>query len=229
MIIYYYLGGIEVKKRAQLYSFSTCKTYHTETMSSRLSNLTLPNVVTVGQGAGTVFSPYLQHVHALGSLQARRDDSCTQTVEVPVWYGLDYNTCSMQTTTAACSVSFLAVSCHTSPPLSQPLPEKGLSATTQLWIVIGVRVFFVIFIPVAVLWARWKLSTRRRGGKRSVSVQLEKNEGAKSKSESAPESTEMLSIVGGDGPERRSGGRSLLGCLWGRRRLNATQSAGKYC
>lgn len=202
-----------------------------------LSNLTVPNITVFGQDATAAFSPYLQDVHALTtaahSLQERRDDSCTQTVEVPVWYGLDYNTCSMQTMTAPCSVSFPAVSCHTHLPPSQLLLKNNLAGTIQLWIIIGLSIFFIIFIPVAILWARWKLRTRRGGrGKRSISVQLEKNEvtesrsNESSKSKAASRLTSASLTVGGSKPGILPGGQKVLERLLGRKRTGATNTAG---
>lgn len=151
-------------------------------MSMLLSNLTAPNLTIVGHGPTTVFSPVLEDVNTFSAgarnLQERFESPCTQTVEVPVWNGVDYNTCSMQTTTAPCSVTFPLTSCRTTRPAPLPQPQ-GMSGTTKLWIVIGTTVFLTILIPVVVLWARWKLSAPRRGGKRSISVQLEKNEAKK--------------------------------------------------
>ena len=142
--------------------------------------------------------------------RARQDPSCTQTVEVPIWYGPDYNTCSMQPTMAPCSVSFPRESCHTSRP-APTIPSPALSGTTKLWIVIGVTILLTILIPVVVLWARWKLRAPRRGGKRSISVQLEKNEAKKS---TAPASS---------GPKRE---RNLLCRLLGRNQRNPAHAAG---
>ncbi len=192
-----------------------------------LSNLTIPNITAIGQDATAVFSPYLQDVHAFStvahSLRERWDDSCTQTVEVPVWYGLDYDICSMQSMTAPCSVSFPAASCHTHLPPSQPLIKDGLSGTTQLWIVIGVSVFFVILVPVTVLWIRWKLINPRRGGKRSISVQLEKNEGTKTRSKESSKSgsgSKSTSIVSAGQPSTPSGGGRIVDRLLGTRITN---------
>ncbi len=203
-------------------------------MSMLLSNLTVPNITVIGPDATAVFSPYLQDLHARStvahSLQERRDDSCTQTVEVPVWYGLDYNTCSLQSMTAPCSVSFPAASCYTHLPPSQPLIKHGLSATTQLWIVIGVSVFFVILIPVTVLWSRWKLMNPRRGGKRSISVQLEKNEGTKTRSKESSKSgsgSKSTSIVSVGRPSTPSGGGRMLDRLLCRYQANGSHTAGK--
>ena len=46
----------------------------------------------------------------------------------------------------------------------------------ELWIVIGVTIFLTIVIPVVVLRIRWKVSSPRRGGKRNISIHLEKME-----------------------------------------------------
>ena len=194
---------IEVTSRYQAKTLlsSTVKPHRslTEVMSMLLSNLTIPNITATGQDATVVFSPYLQHVHALStvahSLQERRDDSCTQTVEVPVWYGLDYNTCSMQS-----------------------------------MIVIGVSTLFVILIPVAVLWTRWKLTNPRRGGKRSISVQLEKNEGTKTKSKETSKSnsaSKSTSIVSVGQPSTSSGRGGMLDRLLGRYQTHGSHTAGK--
>lgn len=198
-------------------------------MSILLSNHTDPSTTVMSQDETTVLSPYFQDVHRLSPAahsQERRDGSCTQTVEVPVWYGSDYNTCSMQAMMAPCSISFPAVSCHTPLPPSQPLPNHGLLETTKLWIIIGISIFFVIFIPVVVLWAKWKLSSPRRGGKRSISVQLEKNEAIKSKLKPASESTSTFSSGSGRQPKIQSGRRTVIDCLLGR--TGAIHTAGKY-
>ena len=103
----------------------------------------------------------------------RRANTCTQTVQVPVWYGTDYNTCSMQITTAPCLVSFPTTSCHTARPVP-PSASHSMSDSTNLGVGIGLTISLIIFIPLAILWARWKLSTRRRGARRSTSIQLER-------------------------------------------------------
>ena len=200
-------------------------------MSLLLSNLTFPSTTAIGQKLSGIFSPRLQDAHALPtpafSLK-RRDDGCTQTVEVPVWYGSDYNTCSMQAMTAPCSVSFPVVSCHTHVPPRQPLPTRGLSEMTKLWIIVGFSIFSVIFITFVVLWAKWKLNSRRRGGKRSISVQLEKNEAIKSKSKPASESTSTLSSGSGRQPKIQSGRRTVIDLLLGRNQTGEIHTAGKY-
>ena len=149
-------------------------------------------------------------VRPTATLEERQEPDCTQTVAVPVWYGPDYNTCTMQITTAPCSISFPQESCHTSRP-APTIPSPAISGTTKLWIVIGVTILMTILIPVVVLWARWKLRAPRRGGKRSISVQLEKNEAKKS---TAPAPS---------GPNR---GRNLLHRLLGRNRGNPARAAG---
>ena len=198
-------------------------------MSILLSNHTEPNITVMGQDGNPVFSPDLQRVHRLSPaahFQERRDGGCSQTVKVPVWYGSDYNTCSTQAMTAPCSVSFPAVSCHTHLPPSQPLPNHGLWETTKIWIIIGISTFFVIFIPVVVLWAKWKLSPHRRGGKRSISVQLEKNEVIKSKSKPASELTSTSSSGSGCQPKIQFGRRTVIDRLLAR--TGAIHTAGKY-
>ena len=149
--------------------------------------------------------------HPTANLQARQDPSCTQTISVPIWYGPDYNTCTLQPTTAPCSISFPQESCQTSRP-APTTPSPALSGTTKLWIVIGVTILLTILIPVVVLWARWKLRAPRRGGKRSISVQLEKNEARRS---TAPASA---------GPKR---GGNFLQRLLGRKRRDPAHTAGK--
>ena len=68
-----------------------------------------------------------------------------------------------------------------------------MSGSTELWIVVGVTIFLTIIIPVVTLWLRWKLKGPRRGGKRSVSVQLEKMEVKKaSKGTSGSSSTSVI-------------------------------------
>ena len=172
------------------------------------------NATILSQDPTTAFSPSSDDKHAFAhptvTLEERQEPDCTQTVAVPVWYGPDYNTCTMQPTTAPCSVSFPQESCHTSRPASTT-PSPALSGTTKLWIVIGVTILLTILIPVVVLWARWKLRAPRRGGKRSISVQLEKNEAKKS---TAPASS---------GPKR---GRNFLQRLLGRNRRDPAHAAG---
>ena len=174
------------------------------------------NATILAQDPTAAFSPssndkQLAFADPTANLGARQEPGCLQTIEVPVWYGSDYNTCTMQTTTAPCAVSFPQEACHTSrPALTRPSP--AMSGTTKLWIVIGVTILLTILIPVVVLWARWKLSAPRRGGKRSISVQLEKNEAKKSTS---PPSS---------GPDR---GRNFLHRLLGRKRRNPAHAAGK--
>ena len=143
------------------------------------------NVTIFVQDPTAAFSPSsedeLAFTRPTVTLEERQEPGCLQTVEVPVWYGSDYNTCTMQTTAAPCSVSFPQVSCHTSRP-AMTKPSQAMSGTTRLWIVIGVTILLTILIPVVVLWTRWKFRAPRRGGKRSISVQLEKNEAKKSTS-----------------------------------------------
>lgn len=188
----------------------------------------------IHQGTNAVFSPYPVGRDLLPtatqSLQKRQDDSCIQTIEVPVWYGSDYNTCSMQSMTAPCSVSFPAASCHTHSPPSQPLPKDGLPGSTKLWIIIGVSIFFVIFIPVVVLWAGWRLSKPRRVGKRSISVQLEKNEASKLNTKESSKSKSALTSSSGskDQSEASSGGRKVLDRGLNRHQTDAAHLAGKY-
>ncbi|CAD6586823.1 MAG: hypothetical protein ASARMPRED_002846 [Alectoria sarmentosa] len=182
-------------------------------MSMPLSNLTAPNLTVVSHGPTTVFSPVLEETHTLSAaakaLQERHESPCIQTVEVPVWYGVNYNTCSMQTTTAPCSVDFPETSCHTARP-GPLLQSQGISGSTKLWVVISITIFLTMLIPVVVLWARWKLSAPRRGGKRIISVQLEKDEAKKatstpsSSSSSTPKSgsnSKSSSTSGGGNPE----------------------------
>ena len=141
-------------------------------------NLTMPQ-----QDLGQAFTPVVDAdrtgLPTSFSLQDRDDSTCIQTVKLPVWYGVDYNTCSMQTTTAPCSVSFPTTSCHTARP-DPLLTEDNMSESKRLWIVVGLTIFFTVFIPVFILWVRWKLTAPRRDGKRSISVQLERNEVKKS-------------------------------------------------
>lgn len=204
-----------------------------------LSNLTAPNLTVVGHSPMTVFSPVLDDVHTLSTaaktLKERFESPCTQTIEVPVWGGIDYNTCSMQTTTAPCSVNFPLTSCHTTRPGPLPLPQ-GLSGTAKLGIVIGITVFLTILIPVIVLWARWKLSAPRRGGKRSISVQLEKNEAKKptstssSSSSSMPKSSSKPKATKKPGnakkPQPPKGEHNVLYHLLGRDPTNSAQAPG---
>lgn len=195
-----------------------------------LSSLTAPNLTVVGHGPTTVFSPILEDAHtfsaAARALQERHESPCIRTVEVPVWYGVDYNTCSMQITTALSSVNFPTTSCHTARP-GPLLHSQGYSGTGKLWIVISITVFLTVLIPVVVLWARWKLSAPRRGGKRSISVQLEKYEAKRttSTSSSSPFSTPKSgsnsnpSSTSGNGiqPQAPNGRRNALDRLLGRK------------
>ena len=168
------------------------------------------------------------------ALHGRHDGTCKQTVELPVWYGVDYNTCSMQTTTAPCFVSFPTHSCRTARP--GPLPEPyGISGSTKLWIVIGITIFLTMIIPVVTLWVRWKLSAPRRGGKRSISIQLEKmevKESSKAASRSSSTSdtdskpTSSKSSGGKEEAQAPNGGRGALDRLLGRNRGNPAQSQG---
>ena len=183
-------------------------------MDKPSSTFAFSNATILSQDPTTAFSPSSDDEHAFAdptaNLRARQEPSCTQTISVPVWYGPDYNTCSMQPTTAPCSVSFPQESCHTSRP-APTVPSPAISGSTKLWIVIGVAVFLTILIPVVVLWARWKLRAPRRGGKRSISVQLEKNEAKKSTSWAS---------------SGRKRGRNFLQRLLGRKRRGPARAAG---
>ena len=178
------------------------------------STSAFPNATILTPNPTTAFSPSSDvedaFVRPTVAFEERQDPSCTQTISVPVWYGPDYNTCTMQPTTAPCSVSFPQESCHTSRP-APTIPSPAISGTTKLWIIIGVTILLTILIPVVVLWARWKLRAPRRGGKRSISVQLEKNEAKKSTSRAS------------SGPKR---GRNFLQRLLGRKRRNPARAAG---
>lgn len=210
-------------------------------MSMPLSSLTAPNPTVVGHGPTTVFSPVLEDAHtfsaAAKALQERHESPCTQTVEVPVWYGVDYNTCSMQTTTAPCSVDFPETSCHMARP-GPLLQSQGMSGTGMLWIVIGITIFLTMLIPVVVLWTRWKLSAPRRGGKRSISVQLEKDEAKKATSTPSSSSSSTSKSSSNSKPSSKSesgnqlqapnGRRNALDRLLGRNQANAEQTAGTY-
>ena len=181
-------------------------------MPSSTSAFLIAHILTRDPTAALSPSSDAKHtfVRPTATLEERQDPSCTQTVAVPVWYGPDYNTCTMQITTVPCSVSFPRESCHTSRP-APTIPSPAISGTTKLWIVIGVTILLTIVIPVVVLWARWKLRAPRRGGKRSISVQLEKNEAKKS---TAPAPS---------GPNR---GRNFLHRLLGKNRRNPARAAG---
>ena len=177
--------------------------------------------------SGAAVAPVVDTAHTVPSttfaLQYREDSTCTQTVELPVWYGTDYNSCSMQTTTAPCFVSFPAESCHTARP-SSLLEAYGISGSTRLWIVISVTIFLTMSIPVVILWLRWKLRAPRRGGKRSISVQLEKMEvrnssKATSGSSSTPETDSKPTKM-------PRGGRNILDRLPGRNCGNPAQGSG---
>ena len=157
------------------------------------------------QDSSMAFAPVLDTASMASS--TRLDSACIQTVEVPVWYGADYNTCSIQTTTATCSVSFPTTSCHTARP--RPLPElDGMSEAARLWIVFGVAILLMVIIPVLILWARWKISAPRRNGKRSISIELEKNRDKKSsKATSASSSTPETSSK--QSSSKASGGKKV--------------------
>ena len=203
-----------------------------------LSNFTTPNLTGLGFSPTRVFSPVLEDVNtfsaAVRAFQGRSDSPCTQTIEVPVWDGIDYNTCSMQTTTAPCSVNFPLTSCHTTRPGLLPQPQ-GMSGTAKLWIVIGITVFLTILITVVFLWVRWKLSAPRRGGKRSISVQLEKNEAKKSNSypssassisKPCSESKESSKSASDKQSQLPDGERNVLDRLLGRSQINSIQTQG---
>ena len=206
---------------------------------SVMSPQPLPANITVHhQDFKVAFTPVVETARTVSStafaLQDRQDSTCTQTVELPVWYGVDYNTCSMQTTTAPCFVVFPTKSCHTTRP--GPLPETyGMSGSTKLWIVVSITIFLTITIPVVILWLRWKLSAPRRGGKRSISVQLEKMEVKKSSkgpSGSSPtpktDPKPTSSKKSGSKIETRSsnGERTVLDRLLGRNRASPAQASG---
>ena len=155
---------------------------------------------------GDTFVPAVDAAVPTGhdTLQDRQDSTCVQSVEHPVWYGADFDTCSMTTTTAPCSVVFPSTSCHTVGP-GRFLMADGMLESIKLWTVIGMTVFLTMLIPVSILWMRWKLSSPRRGGKRSISIQLEKNE---DKGSSKQQATSESSST----PETASGNRrDLLG------------------
>ena len=196
-------------------------------MSVLPTQLATSNATILHQASRVAFASVVDTARTLSStsfpLQHREDSTCRQTVELPVWYGADYNTCSMQTTTAPCFVSFPTKSCRTARP--GPLLEAyGMSGSTRLWIVIGVTIFLTMGIPVVVLWLRWKLRAPRRGGKRSISVQLEKMEVRKS-----PKATSgSSSTLGTDSKPTKmpSGGRNILDRLLGRNRGKPAQGPG---
>ena len=193
--------------------------------------LSTSNITIQHQDSQAVFAPVIDAVRTVSvtaSTHQKRDDStCAQTIEVPIWYGVDYNTCSMQTTTAPCSVSFPTTSCHTARP--SPLPQpNGMPGTASLWIVIGLTVLFTIIIPVVVLYARWRLRVPRRGGKRSISIQLEKNEDKESsKAISGSSSTSKTNPNSSSSKTSGSDRRTALDRLLGRNHADPAQSPRK--
>lgn len=207
-------------------------------MSALSSRSSTSSVTIFNQDPRVVFAPVLDTAHMVSStalaLHDRHDSNCIHTVEHPVWYGVDYNTCSMQTTTAPCFVSFPTHSCDTARP--GPLPEPyGMPGSTKLWMVIGVTIFLTMVIPVVILWLRWKLSTRRRGGKRSISVQLEKMEvkkaskatsGSSSTSDTDSKATSPKVCGGKKEPQALNGRRSMLDRLLGRNRGSSARDSG---
>ena len=107
--------------------------------------------------------------------------------------------------------------------------------STELWIVLGVTIFLTIIIPVVTLWVRWKLSGPRRGGKRSISVQLEKMDVKKSSkatsgSSSAPDTDSKSSPSKISGSKKKSqmphGGQNVPGRLLGKDRGSPAQRSG---
>ena len=107
--------------------------------------------------------------------------------------------------------------------------------STELWIVLGVTIFLTIIIPVVTLWVRWKLSGLRRGGKRSISVQLEKMEVKKaskatsgSSSNQDTDSKPSSSKVSGSKKKSQTphGGQNARGRLLGRDHRSPTQQSG---
>lgn len=207
-------------------------------MSVLPTRFSTSSVMILNQDPRVMFAPLVDNARTVSStafaLHDRHDSTCIQTVELPVWYGADYNTCSMQTTTAPCSVSFPTDSCHTAlpGPLSEPY---GMPGSTELWIVIGVTIFLTMIIPVVILWLRWKLSTRRRRGKRSISVQLEKMEvkksskatsGSSSTSDTNSKPTSPETSAGKEEPQTLNGGRSFLDRLLGRNRGSLARDLG---
>lgn len=207
-------------------------------MSALSTRSSTSSVMILNQDPRVVFAPLVDNVRTVSTtafaLHDRHDSTCIQTVELPVWYGVDYNTCSMQTTTAPCSVSVPTDSCHTALPGRLPEPY-GVSESTRLWIVIGVTIFFTMIIPVVILWLRWKLSTRRRGGKRSISIQLEKmgvkkaskaTSGSSSTSDTDSKPTSPKTSGGKEEPQALNGGRSVLDRLLGRNRGSSARYSG---
>ena len=110
-----------------------------------------------------------------------------------------------------------------------------MSGSTGLWIVIGVTILLTITIPLITLWVRWKLKSPRRGGKRSISVQLEKTEVKKASkailgSSSTSETDSKSSSSRISGSKKKSqvphGGQDVRGCLLGRDRSSPAQHSG---
>ena len=110
-----------------------------------------------------------------------------------------------------------------------------MSGPTELGIVISVTIFLTIIIPVVTLWVRWKLSGPRRGGKRSISVQLEKMEVKKaskaiSGSSSTPDTDSNPSASKTPGSKKKfqmpHGGQNVPGRLLGRDRCSPAQHLG---
>ena len=108
-----------------------------------------------------------------------------------------------------------------------------MSGSTELWIVIGVTIFLAIIIPVVTLWVRWKLNGTRRGGKRSISVQLEKMEVKKaskvtSGSSSTSDTDSKPSPSNTPGSKKKSqmpqGGQDVSGRLLDRAQHSGTES-----
>ena len=134
------------------------------------------------------------------------------------------------------SISFQVMTCHTSRP-GLIRPPHGILGTTKQWVVVGITIPLTILIPVVVLWARWKLGAPRRGGKWSISVQLEKNEARKSTSTATSSLSSNLksrsksAAVAKSGSESQaqapSGGRSALDRFQGRKQGDTADTAGK--
>lgn len=108
-----------------------------------------------------------------------------------------------------------------------------MSGSTELWIVLGVTIFLTIIIPVVTLWVRWKLSGPRRGGKRSISVQLEKmdvKKASKATSGSSSDTDSKSSPSNISGSKKKSqmphGGQNVPGRLLGKDRGSPAQHSG---
>lgn len=110
-----------------------------------------------------------------------------------------------------------------------------MSGSAELWIVVGVTILLTIIVPVVTLWVRWKLKAPLRGGKRSISVQLEKMEikkaskatsGSSSTSDTNSKSSPSKTPESKKKSQMSHGGQDVTARLLGRDRSSLAQHFG---